>query len=72
MPATCGFDFASTESGFQCSLHRFAAAYDTAGIKVSTVKTDMLHVSRYKYQRWLQLNGATQKQVQVSWGCIHE
>ena len=57
------FDFASLESGFQCSLHRFAAAHDTVGIKISTVKTDMPHVSRNTNHRWLQLNGATQKQV---------
>ena len=44
-------------------LHRFAAAYDTAGIKISTVKTNMLQVSRNTNQRLLQLNGVMQKQV---------
>ena len=43
-------------------IHMFAAAYDTAGIRISTVKTDMLHVSR-NTKRLLQLNGATQKQL---------
>ena len=64
LPAMCWwFDSASTESGFQCTLRRFAAAYDTAGIQISSVKTDMLHVSRNTNQCLLQLNGATQKQV---------
>ena len=44
---------ASTESGFQCTRRRFAAAYDTAGIKLSTVKTDMFYVSRNTNQRLL-------------------
>ena len=44
-------------------LHRFAAAYDTAGIKISTVKTNILHVSRNTNQRLLQLNGVIQKQI---------
>ena len=44
-------------------LHRFAAAYDTAGIKISTVKTNMLDVSRNTNLLLLQLNGVTQKQV---------
>ena len=44
-------------------LNRFAAAYDTAGIKLSTVKTDTFHVSRNTNQCLVQLNGARQKQV---------
>ena len=44
-------------------IKKFAAAYDTAGIKISTIKTDVLHVSRNSNQKLLQLNGATQKQV---------
>ena len=35
-----------------------ACAYYTAGITISTVKTDMLHVSRNINQRLLLLNGA--------------
>ena len=67
LPAMCWwFDSASTESGLQCTLYRFAAAYDTAGIKISTVKTDVLHVSRNTNQCLLQLNEATQKQVYKS------
>ena len=47
LPAMCWwFDSASTESGFQYILDRFAATYDTAGTKISSVKTDLLHVSR--------------------------
>ena len=57
------FDSASTESGLRCTLHRFAAACDTAGIKISTVKTDVLHVSKNTKQCLLQLSGATQRHV---------
>ena len=66
LPAMCWwFDTASTKSGIQYTLNRFAAAYDTAGIKISMVKTDVpvLHVSRNTNQCVLQLNGVTQKQV---------
>ena len=57
------FDSASTKFGFQRTWNRFAAAYDSAGIKISSVKTDLLHVSRNPNQCLLQLNGATQKPV---------
>ena len=64
LPALCwGFDSASTESGLQRTLNRLAAADDTARIKISTVKIDVLHVSGNTNQCLLQLNGATQKQV---------
>ena len=55
--------FCFSESGLQCTLHRFAAAYDTAGIKISMVKTDVLHVSRNTNLCLLQLNGVTQRHV---------
>ena len=51
------------ESGLQSTLHSFAAAYDTAGIKTSMVKTNVLHVSRNTNQCLLQLNEATQRHV---------
>ena len=51
------------ESGLQCTSYRFAYAYDTAGIKISTVITDVLHVLRNTNQCLLQLNGETQKQI---------
>ena len=55
----------STESGFQRALNSFALIVcDTAGIKISMVKTDVLHVSRNSNQCLLQVNGAELKQVQ--------
>ena len=37
---------ADSESGLQRALDKFAAACDTAGIKISTTKTVVLHLSR--------------------------
>ena len=34
----------STESGLQRALNRFADACDTAGMKTSTAKTEVLHL----------------------------
>ena len=65
----------STESGLQRALNSFADACNTAGMKISTTKTEVLHLSRNPDQCVLQVNGATLKQVekvQVSWGCIYE
>ena len=39
-------------------LNRFAAAYDTTGIKISTVKTDVFYIPRNTNKCLLQLNGA--------------
>ena len=36
----------STESGLQRTLNSFADACNTAGIKISTAKTEVLHLSR--------------------------
>ena len=54
----------STESGLQCALNSFADACNTAGMKISTAKTEVLHLSRDPDQRVLQVNGATVKQVE--------
>ena len=65
----------STESGLQCALNSFADSYNIAGMKISTAKTDVLHLSRNPDQCVLQVNGASLKQVrevQVPWGCIYE
>ena len=35
-----------TESGLQRALNSFADAYNTAGMKISTAKTEVLHLSR--------------------------
>ena len=53
----------STESGLQRALHSFADACDTAGMKISTTKTEVLHLSRNPDQCVLQVNGATLKQI---------
>ena len=51
----------STESGLQSALNSFANAYNTAGMKISTAKTEVLHLSRNPDQCVLQVNGATLK-----------
>ena len=37
---------ASSESGLQHALNGFAAACDIAGMKISTFKTEVLHILR--------------------------
>ena len=54
----------STESGLQRALNSFADACNTAGMKISTAKTEVLHPSRNPDQCVLQVNGATLKQVE--------
>ena len=54
----------STESGLQRALNSFADACNTAGIKINTAKTEVLHLSRNPDQCILQVNGATLKQVE--------
>ena len=54
----------STESGLQRALNSFAHACNTAGMKISTAKTEVLHLSRNPDQCVLQVNGATLKQVE--------
>ena len=54
----------SKESGLQRALNSFADAYNTAGMKISTAKTEVLHLSRNPDQCVLQVNGATLKQVE--------
>ena len=54
----------STESGLQRALNSFADACNTAGMKISTAKTEVLHLSRNPDQCVLQVNGATLKQVE--------
>ena len=53
----------SAESGLQRALNSFADACNTAGMKISTAKTEVLHLSRNPDQCVLQVNGATLKQV---------
>ena len=54
----------STKSGFQRALNSFADACNTAGMKINTAKTEVLHLSRNPDQSVLQVNGATLKQVE--------
>ena len=56
--------FSSTESGLRRALKSFADACNTAGMKISTTKTEVLHLSRNPDQCVLQVNGATLKQVE--------
>ena len=53
----------SIKSGLQGALNSFADACNTAGMKISTAKTEVLHLSRNPDQCVLQANGATLKQV---------
>ena len=54
----------SSESDHQRALNSFANACNTAGMKISTAKTEVLHLSRNPDQCVLQVNGATLKQVE--------
>ena len=63
------------ESGLQHTLNGFAAACDIAGVKISTSKTEVLHLLRNFVQCFLQVGSLSLKQVEkslVSWGCIYE
>ena len=51
----------SAESGLQRALNSFADACNTAGMKIGTAKTEVLHLSRNPDQCVLQGNGATLK-----------
>ena len=53
-----------TESGLQRALNSFADARNIAGMKISTSKTDVLHLSRNPDQCVLQVNEATLKLVE--------
>ena len=53
----------STESGLQRALSSFPDACDTAEMKISTPKTEVLYPSTNPDQSVLQVNGATLKQV---------
>ena len=54
----------STESVLQRASNSFADACYTVGIKMSTAKTEVLHLSRNPDQCVLQVNGATLKQIE--------
>ena len=54
----------STESGHQRKFNSFSDACNTAGMKISTAKTELFHLSRNPDHSSLQVNGATLKQVE--------
>ena len=53
-----------TESDLQHRLNSFADACNTAGMKISTAKPEVLHLSKNLDQCVLRVNGATPKQVE--------
>ena len=55
---------ADSDSGLQRALDGFAAACDYAGMKISTAKTEVLHLSRKPVQCSLQVDGVKLKQVE--------
>ena len=61
------------DSGLQRALNSFADACDTAEMKISTAKTEVLHLPRNPDQRvaseWSDTEAGTE--VQVSCGCIY-
>ena len=54
----------STESGLQRALNSFANSCNTARMKISMAKTEVLHLSKNPDQCVLQVNGATLKQAE--------
>ena len=54
---------ASFESGLQHTFNRFAVACDIAGIKISTFKTEVFHLSRNSVKLYLLVGGVSLKQV---------
>ena len=54
----------SSESGLQQALYSFAATCDIAEMKISTFKTEILHLLRNLVQCSLQVGGVSLKQVE--------
>ena len=55
---------ASSKSGLQHALNGFADACDITGMKISTSKPEVLHLSRNPVQCSLQVSGVSLKQVE--------
>ena len=55
---------AFSEAGFQDALNGFAAKYDIAEIKISTSKTEVLHLLRNPVRCSLQVGGVSLNQVE--------
>ena len=54
----------SSESGLQRAINGFAAACDTAGMKISTSKTEVVRLSRNPVRCSLQVGAISLKQVE--------
>ena len=54
----------SSESGLQHAINGFAAPRNIAGMKISTSKTEVLHLSRNPVQCFLQVSGVSLKQME--------
>ena len=54
---------ASSKSHLQHALNDFADTYDIAGMKISTSKTEVLHLSRNPVQCSLQVGGVSGEEV---------
>ena len=67
---------ASSDLGLQHALNGFAVAWDFAGIKITSSKTEVIHTFFEKFcllfsASWWSIIEAGKK-VQVSWGRSHE
>ena len=60
---------ADSEFGLQRALDKFAAVCNTAEMKISTTKTEVLHLVFFANGRSSTETGG---EVQVCWGRIHE
>ena len=60
----------SAESGLQRALNCFADACDTAGMILSSAKTEVLHLSRNPDHNWSDTEAC--REVQETWDCIYE
>jgi len=65
---------ASSEQGLLHTLHRFSAACDQAGMKISTKKTGIMYLQKPMsvYAASERQYIAASREVQVPWGGIHE
>ena len=55
---------AFSQSGLQLAFNDFAAACDIAEMKISTSKTEVIHISRNAVQCSLQVGGVSLKQIE--------
>ena len=58
-----GGNACSSATGFQHALRSFEAACDSTGLKISTSKTELIHLLKNPLQCFLQVGGVSFKQV---------